>query len=103
MSELLEETWIQVQRAETLLVQSAVYSNLQQYRAILADVPLERDLLQLLVRTTYGLNRNGFHPEDYQVRYPYSSVSAIQEALEALVAAGYMNKLGDHVFAPNAR
>lgn len=101
MSDLLQETWIQVQRAETLLIQTAAYANREQYRAIFANVSLKRDPLQLLLRTTYGCNLNGFQPEDYLARYPYSSVAAIQAALEELVAAGFMDKLGLQLFAPN--
>ncbi len=102
MNKRLHETWTQVQRAETLLVQTAAFSNRQQYRSILADVSLERTSLRFLLRTSYGLNQNGFRPEDYLVRYPYSSAAAIRAELEKLVAAGYAVKTGDNVFAPNA-
>ena len=101
MNKHLHETWMQVQRAETLLVQTAAYTFQEQYRNILADVPLERDSLRLLLRTTYGLNQNGFRPEDYLVRYPFSSTAAIRAGLEKLIYAGYMVKTGDNLFAPN--
>jgi hypothetical protein len=101
MNKLLHETWTQVQRAETSLVLTSAYSNRQRHRNILADVPLDRESLTLLIRTAFALNQNGFRPQDYLVRYPFSSVAAIRAGLEKLVEAGYVAQTGDNDFAPN--
>lgn len=90
MNPKLRETWVSVQRAETLLFQAAVLPNIQHYRRLMEGMDIEGDSLNLLLRIINGFDPENLSPQDYLTRYPFSSVDAIKASLECLVESGYL-------------
>jgi hypothetical protein len=88
----LLDFWKELQKAETLLVQTSIKYNKEQSGEIFANVTLERPLLILLIRTSSVLNIKGFTANDYLIRYPFSSTELITVELEKLVAQGFISK-----------
>lgn len=84
--------WTELQKAETLLVQTSIKYNKERSGKIFENVTLERPLLILLIRMTSGLDVENFTAEDYLVRYPFSCLNLITVEIEKLVAQGFIKK-----------
>lgn len=84
--------WKELQRAETLLVQTSLSLNQERRSKLFDGIELERPLLISLIRMSSGLNVNGFTPSDYQIRYPFSSGELIEDRVNKLVDLGYLAK-----------
>jgi hypothetical protein len=93
----LRDTWMAVQRAETLLFRAAALPKMEQYRKILAEMDLESASLSLLLRSVNGFDPDNLSPQDYLSRYPFSSLEAIRAGFELLVESGHMisNEIGN--------
>ncbi len=101
----LRETWISVQKAETMLFRAAALPKISQYRKLLEDFGLENGLLGLLIRMINGFNPDNLTPQDYLIRYPYSSVEAIKAGMEQLVESGHilLNKTVNYAATEHAK
>lgn len=84
--------WTELQKAETLLIQTSIKYNKERNSKIFKNVTLERPLLLLLIRMASGLNIKNFTAEDYLVRYPFSNSDLITVQIEKLIALGFMEK-----------
>ena len=92
-TQILVELWSEMHRAETLLLLTSRSLNKERADKIFEDVHLERPLLILLIRMTSSLDPEQFSAQDYLIRYPFSSVTGIQEALDELINLGFAEKL----------
>lgn len=96
-----ESIWTQVQRIETLLVQASAKTHRHLAGKHREDYGIESDLHEaLLIRMGSGLDVNGFRVADYQVRYPFSSATKLQEALNEMTTThGWMEIVADGQYA----
>ena len=88
MSDELRETWVAVQKAETMLVTTGVRLRPKDAPDLREGLEIAPDLRQVFARTVYGFDPKRIRAEDYLVRYPFSGVGAIEQQLRALVEAG---------------
>jgi hypothetical protein len=98
----LRDSWTSVQRAETLLVQAAVHQNPTLRTRLFDEFELDETARQLLVRMTCGFDPQNLRARDYLVRYPFSSVEAIESGLEHLVECDVAVTRGDGNYAATA-
>ena len=82
--------WKELQKAETLLVQTSIKLNKDRNAKIFEGITLERPLLILLIRLSSGLNIEGFTADDYLIRYPFSTTELITREIEKLVELNYL-------------
>ncbi|MFX1474971.1 MAG: hypothetical protein ACFFCO_05825 [Promethearchaeota archaeon] len=94
----MRETWIQLQRAETLLFGAAVMPQMNRYRKILAGFKLEANLAGWLIRLVNGFNPNHITAQDYLQRYPFSSLDAIRDILNQLTDRGHLQSKSKGVY-----
>ncbi len=99
----LVDIWTSVQRAETLLFRAAAYQNLPQFRKLFDGCEIDGDARALLVRMGCGFDPQNLVPEDYLVRYPFSSVEAIRAGLDQVVEGDHALRKEDGNYALNAR
>lgn len=99
----LVDTWTSVQRAETLLFRAAAHQNLPQFRNLFDGFDIDGDARGLLIRMGCGFNPQHLAPEDYLIRYPFSSVEAIRAGLDRVVESDHALKKGDGNYALNER
>ncbi len=96
----LRDVWTTLQKAETMLFRAAAMQNMEQFRSLYEGVSLEEPSRGYLIRMLCGFDPQNLSARDYQVRYPFSSVEAIQAELETLVASGHAEVKGtDHYAA----
>ncbi len=76
--------WTELQKLETLLVQTSRSQHSERASAIFADVSVPRTSLRFLLRMTSGLDKKSFNAEDYLFRYPFSSQELIHHEIEQL-------------------
>ena len=88
MSNELRETWAAVQKTETMLVTTGVRLRPKDAPNLREGLEIASELRQVFARTVYGFNPRAIRAADYLVRYPFSSVNAIERQLRALVEAG---------------
>ena len=88
MSEELRETWVSVQKAETRLVTTGVRLRPKDAPSLREGLEIAPDLRQVFARAVYGFDPKRIRAQDYLVRYPFSSVNAIERQIRALVDAG---------------
>ena len=88
MSEELRSTWVAVQKAETMLVTTGVRLRPKDAPSLREGPEIAPELRQVFARAVYGFNPREIRAADYLVRYPFSSVNAIERQFRALVDAG---------------
>jgi len=88
MTDELRETWVAVQKAETMLVMTGVRLRPKDAPSLRGGLEIAPELQQVFARTVYGFDPKRIRAQDYLVRYPFSSVNAIERQLRALVDAG---------------
>lgn len=88
----IEDFWRELQKTETMLVQTSRSIFRERAGRIFEGVNLERADLILLLRMSFGLNTDGFTVDDYHVRYPYSSRELIADQLQSLADSGYVSR-----------
>lgn len=98
----LLDTWTSVQRAETLLVRTAVQRNPALMSQLFTGVELDRAAQALLTRMASGFDPQNLRAGDYLVRYPFSSVETIESGLEHLVDCGVAVARGEGRYALSA-
>jgi hypothetical protein len=84
----LRGVWTSVQRAETLLIQAAAHQNPVLRTQLFDGFDLDGKARQLLARMACGFDPQNLTARDYLVRYPFSSVEAIETGLDHLVESG---------------
>ncbi len=95
----LRDTWISVQRAETLLVHAATRQNPTALRDFSAQFDLDGKARALLSRMACGFDPQHLTAADYLVRYPFSSILTIQAGLDRLVEYNVTVAQGDGIYA----
>lgn len=95
---VLAHTWTSVQRAETLLIQAAVSQNPVLRTQLFDGFDLDETARQLLARMACGFDPQNITARDYLVRYPFSSVEAIQAGLDHLVECGVAVAKGEGTY-----
>ncbi|MBU1049100.1 hypothetical protein KKG90_03635 [Candidatus Bipolaricaulota bacterium] len=90
MSELLRETWISVQKAETSLVQAGARLCAKDSPGLCDGLELNPALRPILIRFASGFNPALIRADDYLRRYPFSKLNAIDAQLKALSEAGML-------------
>jgi hypothetical protein len=88
----LGTVWTEVQRAETLLFQSAVRTHIDDYQAIIKSLNFPPDSLNIMIRVMSGFNSQRIRAEDYLQRYPFSDPEAITAKLETCVEHELMSR-----------
>jgi len=88
----VEDLWRELQKAETMLVQTSRSVFRERAGRVLEGVNLDRSHLILLLRTSFGLKTDGFTAGDYHVRYPFSSRALIADRLQTLADSGYLSR-----------
>ena len=96
---VLAHTWTSVQRAETLLIRAAVHQNPVLRTQLFDEFDLDETARQLLARMACGFDPQNLTARDYLVRYPFSSVEAIQAGLDHLVECGVAAAKGESTYA----
>ena len=87
----VKDLWWELQKAETMLVQTSRSLHRERAGRIFEGVNLERSHLILLLRMSFGLNTDGFTAGDYHLRYPFSSRELIIDQLYILADSGYVS------------
>ena len=87
--ELSRDVWTNVQKAESLLVGAAVTLNPTTLRDYFGQFEVDIDLLGLADRMVCGFDPDHFSSQDYLVRYPFSSLPAIDHHVAQLVDVGF--------------
>jgi hypothetical protein len=93
------DAWTYVQRAETLLIRAAAHQNPGLRAQLFDEFELDEAARALLVRMACGFDPQNLRARDYLVRYPFSSLEAIQSGLEHLVECGVAVAKGDGNYA----
>jgi len=83
------QLWTDLQMAETLLFQAAAVTHREGMRTLFDGIDVEGPCRDLMIRAGSGFPTEGFRPEDYVVRYPFSNAEAIRAILEELVELGF--------------
>lgn len=94
----LGTVWTEVQRAETLLFQSAVRTHIEDYRAIINSLKFPPDLVHIMIRMVSGFNSQRIRAADYLQRYLFSDLEAITAKLESCVEHELMARKPDGVY-----
>jgi hypothetical protein len=95
----LKDVWPSIQKAETLLVQAGARQNPSMVRKYFEEFDLDEKAQSLLVRMACGFNPEKLCAADYFIRYPFSSVEAIQAGLGHLVECKLAVAKGDGYYA----
>lgn len=88
LSTELRETWVAVQKAETMLVTTGVRLRPKDAPSLREGLGISPELRQVFARAAYGFDPKRIRAQDYLTRYPFSSVNAIEQQLRALADAG---------------
>ncbi len=99
MNPKLRDAWTSVHRAESLLVQAAVHQNPTLRSKLFEGLELDLAAKALLVRMVHGFDSQNLRARDYVLRYPFSSVEAVQAGIEHLVQSGVAVAKGAGVYA----
>ena len=97
-SSYLGTVWTEVQRAETLLFQSAVRTHIEDYQAIIKSLNFPPESLNIMIRLISGFNSQSTRAEDYLQRYPFSDLEAVTAKLETCVEHELMSRKSDSVY-----
>jgi hypothetical protein len=84
--------WTEVQRAETMLFQSAFQTNIEDYRAMMTSLKGPPDSVAIMIRMVSGFNSQRIRVADYLQRYPFSSLEVITAELETCVEHELMTR-----------
>lgn len=95
----LGTVWTEVQRAETMLFQSAFRTHIEDYRAMMASLEGPPDSVSIMIRIVSGFNPQRIRAADYLQRYPFSSLEAITVELETCVEHELMTRKPSGVYA----
>ncbi len=99
MTPKLKDVWTNIQKTETLMMQTARKHSPSVIAEYFKEFGLERKTLSLLIRMACGFDPDRLSAADYFVRYPFSSVEAIQAGLDDMVACDLAVAKGDGAFA----
>ena len=89
------ETWIELQKAETLLVHAGRSRFPALARRLSDDFPVEGHDRVYLSRLFSGFDPTHITADVYCVRYPFSTVSAVKEVLDRLCGTDFLEPTGD--------
>jgi len=95
----LREVWGSVQKAETMLVVTGMKLRPKDGPDLREGLDMPAALRPIFSRTVYGFDPRGIRAVDYRVRYPYSSLGAIEAQLQELVDAGVFSGPVDGAYA----
>jgi hypothetical protein len=95
----MAEVWTSIQRTETLMVAAAAHQNPIMRARLFEGVSLDATARQLLVRMACGFDPGQLCATAYLVRYPFSSIEAIQAGIAHLVECRALAANGDGTYA----
>jgi hypothetical protein len=89
------QTWIEIQKAETLLVHAGRSGFPEAAKRLSDDFPVEGADRVYLSRFFSGFDLSCITADAYCVRYPFSTPSAVEEVLDRLCGTGFLEPAGD--------
>lgn len=92
---ILRQTWIELQKAETLLVHAGRSGFPDLARRLSDDFPVEGADRVYMSRFFSGFDPRCITADAYCIRYPFSTPSAVEEVLDRLCGTGFVEPAGD--------
>ncbi len=90
MTDELRETWVAVQKAETMMVTTGLRLRPKDEPIVSGGPEIDRALRPLFARSAQCFDPRRIRAADYLTRYPFSGVDAIERQLRALVDASVL-------------
>ncbi|UCF09344.1 MAG: hypothetical protein JSW65_04585 [Candidatus Bipolaricaulota bacterium] len=103
MDERLRQAWVSVQKAETKLVLTGVKLHPQEPIPPEARLDIDPSVRQVFARAASCFDPKEIRARDYLVRFPFSTVRAVERQLDALVTAGALTGLRKGKYALTAQ